>query len=114
MLKRVLPFLFLLPLTAHASLECKALVKELEAMRQAQQTLLLSLASNHEVFASSVEDITSELRLSSKRIPARTLKSMNKNAQAFRVRGLKAKHQTEQLDEATADLIARLSLCLSK
>lgn len=113
-MKRWLPLLFLLPLTSQASIECKGLVKELEGMRQAQQVMLVSLASNHEVFASSVEDITAELQLSSKKVPNKTLKSMNKTAQAFRIRGLKAKRQAEQLDEATADLIERVALCLSK
>lgn len=100
---------------AHAATaDCGEIVDEMEAMRKAQNTLLTSLASNHETFAVTVEDLRTDLELHSKNVPPRALKAMGRTAQAFRVRGVQGRKSAEKLNEATADLISRLETCLKK
>lgn len=97
-----------------AAVNCDQVISDLQSMRRAQRTIMVSLANNHENFASSLEDVTAELELYSKKVPAKALKSMNKTAAAFRARGVKAKHQAEDMDEATAELIENVAACLKK
>lgn len=109
-----LPLLVLcFPLFANAS-DCQNLEEELDALRQAQQTIMTSLANNHETFATSLEEVTDELALRSSRVPPKAIQSMNKTAQAFRARGLKAKSQAAKLDLASSDLFARVSICVNQ
>lgn len=97
-----------------AAVHCDTIMQDMEKMRQAQQAVLISLANNHEMMASTMEETTMELELYSKKVPAKALKGMSKTAQAFRARGLKGKQQAEQLNEATADLMANVAACLKK
>lgn len=96
------------------AVNCDEVLSDLQAMRRAQRSILVSLANNHESFASSLEEVTADLELYSKKVPAKALKSMNKTASAFRARGIKAKRQADNLDEATADLIDNVERCLKK
>lgn len=102
------------PPVVFAAVNCDGLLEDLETMRKAQQSIILSLASNHETFAASLEDVTSEFELYSKKVPAKALRSMNKTAKAFRARGIKAKAQADRMDEATAELIESVAQCLKR
>lgn len=97
-----------------AAAPCDTIIQDMDKMRQAQQAVVMSLANNHETFASTLEETTAELELSSKKIPARAIKSMNRTAQAFRTRGVKGKEQAEQLDAATTELMNQVAACLKK
>lgn len=92
--------------------DCKGLMQELESMRKAQQALMLSLANNHETFATVIEETSTQLELSNKKVPKKVLQNLNQTAQAFRQRGVKAKDQVELLNEATADVIESVEQCL--
>lgn len=97
-----------------AAVNCDTVVAEMEKMRQAQQAVVISLAGNHEAFASVMEETTASLELYSKRVPAKALTSMNRTARSFRARGVKGKHQAEQLDMATTELIGKVAACLKE
>lgn len=91
---------------------CADLRGELEALRRAQSSLITSLAHNHDLFASTLEDLGSEIELRSSQVPAQATRSMKKTAKAFRQRGQQAQVSAEKLDEATSDLIQRIGHCL--
>ncbi|KYG66316.1 hypothetical protein AZI86_04470 [Bdellovibrio bacteriovorus] len=100
-------FTFLIAVTASAvtapdAASCSQLKQELKAMQKAQQVMMTSLVNNHETFATALEEYAVK--------PA--AKPMQKSAEAFRHRGLQGKKMAHQLNQATADLIARVSACL--
>lgn len=95
-----------------AASQCAELKAELKAMQKAQQQIMASLVSNHETFASSME----EYSVSVKSAQGATVKSvsqdMDDSAQAFRKRGVQGKKMAAQLNNATGDLLARVASCL--
>jgi hypothetical protein len=91
-----------------AANKCQVLKEELKAMQQAQTQIMQSLVNNHEVFASSLEEYSAAVGVA----PVKVTKEMNKSADAFRARGLQAKRIADKLNQATSDLIARVSQCL--
>ena len=96
---------------AHAS-ECGDLKKELAAMQEAQVQIMNSLVSNHETFASSLEEY-SELVSDSKGSSSKSIsKNMDQSAKAFRARGVQGKRMASRLEKATSDLMARVDACL--
>jgi hypothetical protein len=102
-------------LTVSASVDdCASVEQELESMRKAQQTLMLSLANNHETFATVTEETSLQLEMTNKKAPKKVLKNMNDTAQAFRQRGVKAKNQAELLNEATVEVIQSVVACLKR
>lgn len=101
-------------LQSSAETSCASLVDQLQAMRAAQQSILNSLSSNHETFATSFEEVKMELELHSNKVNKKALKAMGQTAEAFRARGIKARQQTEKLDLMTGKLISEIELCLKK
>lgn len=97
---------------AQASTQCAQLKEELKAMRLAQQKIMQSLVNNHESFASSLEEYSTVMKtahgVSNNAVPSQ----MENSAQAFRNRGLQGKKMAAKLDEATGDLLERVSACL--
>lgn len=81
------------------------LAAELKAMRKAQNALMGSLVENHEAFARSIEENSSEGGSSA---------GLEKTASAFRQRGVSAKQTAAKLDIATGDLIRRIEICLKQ
>ncbi len=102
--------IFLADMASAAS--CSDLRTELESLRRAQQSLMTSLANNHDLFADSLEDVSSELDLKSSRVSPTVVRSMKKTAKAFRQRGQQGHVAADKLDTATADLIERIGQCL--
>lgn len=94
--------------TSLAASKCQGLKEELKAMQKAQTQIMQSLVSNHETFASSMEEYSAAVGVA----PVKTSKEMNKSADAFRNRGVQGKRIADKLDKATSDLIARVSACL--
>ena len=108
-------FVFLLGMSdAYASNapSCRELKAELVAMKDAQQQIMGSLVSNHETFATSLEEFSSVVADAKKGSEQKIAEQMEESAMAFRNRGLKGKQQAMKLDKATADLIKRVSECL--
>jgi hypothetical protein len=90
---------------------CAQLKNELKSMQKAQASVMSSLVNNHETFASSLEEYSSTLQekpATAKHVGVQ----MNKSAHAFRRRGVQGKQMAQQLNAATADLLARVSECL--
>jgi len=91
---------------------CRELKAELSAMKDAQQQIMGSLVSNHETFASSLEEFSMVVADAKKGSEIKIAREMEESADAFRTRGIKGKQQAAALDKATADLIKRISACL--
>jgi hypothetical protein len=92
---------------------CKALKAELQSMKEAQSQIMNSLVSNHETFASTLEEYSDSLELASGEASKKSItKDMKASAKAFRTRGVQGKRMSEKLQEATSDLLTRVSECL--
>lgn len=107
-------FLLILLVSANAtaSASCKDLQRELVAMQKAQQQIVASLVSNHEAFASTLEEYSVEAKSAHGAGAQLVSGEMGETAQAFRNRGLQGKRMALKLDKATADLFARVAACL--
>jgi hypothetical protein len=81
-------------------------------MKKAQNQMINSLAQNHDIFADQLSDLSFELALYKKTVPQKALESMEKSAQAYRVRSLKAQETAQRLDGLTTSLINRIQRCL--
>ncbi len=101
-------------LAAVAPASCKELVTELQLMRKAQNQIIDGLASNHEQIASSLNKVSHDLMFYNKPAPLKVIHNINGMASVYRKRGEKGKDQAQSLDQATNDLIQRISLCLKK
>lgn len=97
---------------APRSAACAGLVDELQMMRKAQNQIITSLAQNHEMFATQLSDLSFELALYKKNVPPKALQAMEKSAQAYRGRSVKAMETADRLDDSTSDLIKRIQNCL--
>lgn len=95
-----------------AKADCASLVTELKSMKQANKTIQQSLISNHVLFASTLESYSDALVESAGRAHRTISLSMSNSADSYRERGLKAQKMMAQLDEASADLIQKISKCL--
>ena len=102
-------FLFSLSLSAQ---ECTQIISELQDMRKAQNTIQMSLISNHEMFATALDSYSEALSETAGRVHKTVSVNMSSNAQSFRDRGLKAQRTALKLDAATANLIQKISKCL--
>lgn len=107
----LLSLVFLATPLAIASTDCRELGEELKSMQVAQQKMLSSLVSNHESFASVLEEFSDVLM--STKAPAKGIYiKMDDSAQAFRKRGIQGKLMAGKLNGATTDLIERVTACL--
>ncbi|WP_413558853.1 hypothetical protein [Bdellovibrio sp. HCB209] len=96
-----------------ASDKCQELKSELQAMHNAQTQIMGSMVSNHETFASTLEEYSENVAESSTATSKKSItKEMKSTAKAFRTRGVQSKRMAEKLNEATADLLSRVSDCL--
>ncbi|QLY25133.1 hypothetical protein [Bdellovibrio sp. KM01] len=92
---------------------CKALKTELQSMRDAQSQIMNSLVSNHETFASTLEEYSDNLVVASGETSKKSItKEMKASAKAFRTRGVQGKRMSDKLQEATSDLLTRVADCL--
>lgn len=103
-----LMFSLMMTSTVFASSKCQGLKEELVAMKQAQSQIMQSLVNNHEAFASTMEEYSETVT----KAPSTTAKDMSKSAQAFRTRGVQGKRIAAKLDQATNELIQKISNCL--
>jgi hypothetical protein len=94
------------------SVKCQNLKSELENMKLAQSSIIHSLIQNHYLFAEQLGDLSFELALYKKTIPQKTIESMDKSAQAYRIRSLKAEKTAEKLEDLTLNLINKIQKCL--
>jgi hypothetical protein len=100
---------------AQIASKCSGLKEELMAMRHAQHDLIQGLISNHELFASSMEEYSNLLNSTQKSSLSPFIsKNMNQSAAATRSRGVSGKRLAKALDLATDDLIHRIGDCLNQ
>ncbi|NUN04583.1 MAG: hypothetical protein HUU57_02365 [Bdellovibrio sp.] len=113
-MKTVSAFLFAILFTSNswASPSCAQLKEELKAMQAAQKHVMASLVSNHETFASSLEEYSTLVKASQGSDIKTVSVKMNESAQAFRDRGVQGKKTAVKLNSATEDLLARVAACL--
>lgn len=91
---------------------CEGIIEELQMMKRAQNQIIVSLADNHEMFATHLSDLSFELAIYKNTVPKKALIAMEKSAQAYRSRGTKAKGTAEDLKVLTEDLIQKIQGCL--
>jgi hypothetical protein len=97
---------------SHSTGSCRNLVEELNEMKIAQNQIINSLAQNHDTFADQLSDLSFELAIYKKNVPQKALDSMEKSAQAYRIRSHKAQETAQRLESLTSDLIQRVQRCL--
>lgn len=91
---------------------CADVVSELRAMKDAQVTIQNSLISNHAMFASTLESYSEALTDSAGKVHKVVSSNMISSADSFRNRGVQARKTAIKLEEATEDLIQRISKCI--
>jgi ABC-type uncharacterized transport system substrate-binding protein len=91
---------------------CGSVLSELRAMKQAQSSIQMSLISNHNLFAQTLESYSEALFDTGGKAYRTISKNMNSSVVSIRDRGTKAQDTAAKLDEATEDLIQRISKCL--
>ncbi len=108
----VLAMGILFSLAAAAQQECSGLISDLQDMRKAQNTIQMSLISNHEMFATTLDSYSEALTETAGKVHRTVTANMSSSAQSFRDRGEKAQKTAQKLDRATAELIQKISKCL--
>ncbi len=92
--------------------QCGNLVSELKAMQTAQSSIQSSLIANHEMFATTLESYSEALKESAGKAHKVISSNMISSSESFRARGLKAQKTALKLEDATTDLIQRITQCL--
>ena len=92
--------------------DCSSIVTELRAMKQAQSAIQMSLISNHNLFAGTLESYSEALSESGGKAFRTISSNMNNSVVSISERGVKAHATSMKLDEATEDLISRISKCI--
>lgn len=91
---------------------CSDVIADLQAMKQAQTTIQNSLVSNHAMFASTMESYSEALTETAGKAHKVVSSNMLSSAESFRNRGLQARKTALKLEEATEELIQRISKCI--
>lgn len=92
--------------------DCSELINELKAMKLAQQSVISSLVSDNDVYASTMESYSDALKSSAGKAHKAISSNMAGSVKSIRERGLKAQKIAIKLDRGTEDLIQRLTKCL--
>ncbi len=101
--------------SAAASADCTEVVNDLRAMQNARTTITQSLISNHETFATILEDYSGTLNTSAamgQPVTKEAVNNMNESAKAFRVRGQNSQKLNEKLNQASDQVIAKAIECI--
>ena len=91
---------------------CSDVIADLQAMKEAQTKIQSSLVSNHALFASTLESYSEALSETAGKALKVVSSNMMSSAESFRNRGLQALKTALKLEEATEDLIQRISKCI--
>ena len=91
---------------------CADVVSELRSMKEAQTQIQQSLISNHAMFATTLESYSEALTESAGKVHKVVSTNMLSSAASFRNRGVQARKTAVKLEEATEDLIQRVSKCI--
>lgn len=91
---------------------CADVVSELREMKEAQAAIQGSLVANHMLFATTLESYSEALTDSMGKAHKVVSSNLMSSAESFRTRGVQARKTAMKLDEATEDLIRRVSKCI--
>lgn len=100
---------------AFAGTTCADVVEDLKAMQRANESISTSLISNHESFATILEEYADTLNTSAslgQPVTKEAVHNMNESAKAFRVRGQNAQKLNSKLNQASDQVIAKAIECL--
>jgi DNA-binding FrmR family transcriptional regulator len=100
---------------ACAGTNCAEVIDDLKAMQKASQSISGSLISNHESFASILEEYADTLNTSAglgQPVTKDAVHNMNDSAKAFRVRGQNAQKLNNKLNQASDQVIAKAIECI--
>lgn len=101
--------------TGSTQFHCSSLIDDLQAMEKAQSLIMKSLVNNHETMAISLEGYSSEAQVQQQKLNQKAFaKEMKDSAQAFRVRGMKAKKISKDFENASRELLKKVNQCLAK
>ncbi|MBC7370511.1 MAG: hypothetical protein H7326_03040, partial [Bdellovibrionaceae bacterium] len=93
--------MILLSTSAFASSDCNEVTNDLKAMQKARASITQSLVSNHDTFATLLEDYSGVLNTSAamgQPVTKEAVTNMNESAKAFRVRGQNAQKLNDKLN----------------
>lgn len=96
---------------AQGVVQCSEIAKELKSLKKAQQAIELSLVSNHDLMADSMESYSEALKSSAGKASKTVEESMSKAATSLRARGQKAREMTDKLALLTERLIQSAEAC---
>jgi arginine utilization protein RocB len=91
---------------------CSDVIADLRAMKEAQTAIQSSLVSNHAMFASTLESYSDALTETAGKAHKVVSSNMMSSAESFRNRGLQARKTALKLEDATEELIQRISKCI--
>lgn len=94
---------------------CADVIDDLKAMQKANQSISGSLISNHESFASILEEYSDTLHTSAtlgQPVTKEAVTNMNESAKAFRLRGQNAQKLNTKLNQASDQVIAKAIECI--
>lgn len=100
---------------AFAGTNCAEVISDLKAMQKANQSISSSLISNHESFASILEEYSDTLHTSAtlgQPVTKEAVTNMNESAKAFRLRGQNAQKLNNKLNQASDQVIAKAIECI--
>ena len=95
--------------------DCNEVPNDLKAMQKARASITQSLVSNHDTFATLLEDYSGVLNTSAamgQPVTKDAVTNMNESAKAFRARGQNAQKLNDKLNQASDQVIAKAIECL--
>ena len=107
--------LTLMSSASYASSDCDEVRDDLKAMQKARASITQSLISNHDTFATLLEDYSGVLNTSAamgQPVTKEAVINMNDSAKAFRLRGQNAQKLNDKLNQASDQVIAKAIECL--
>ena len=113
-MKRIITVLclgWLVTLSAAAE-DCSDVTAEMEAMKKAQGAIQASLVANHHMIADTMESYAEALSSTAGRAYKTISSNMLNSSTSIRERSLKAKKTAIKLDQATTELIQKITKCL--
>ena len=113
-MKRIATVLMLVCMTSGFVMadDCSDITAEMEAMKKAQGAIQASLIANHHMIADTMESYSEALSSTAGRAYKTISSNMLNSSTSIRERSLKAKKTALKLDQATAELIQKITRCL--
>ena len=92
--------------------DCSDVAAEMEAMKKAQGAIQASLVANHHMIADTMESYSEALSSTAGRAYKTISSNMLNSSTSIRERSQKAKKTAIKLDQATSELMQKITKCL--